>query len=192
MTSAAASRARRWCSFVLGNECFAVEAGIVVEVLRSRRLTRVPLAARGMLGLIQLRGRIVPVIDPAEPLAVSRRSGSAASPHLVIAPSDDWYGLLVDEMLDVIEIEPERVERPTAGMDLVQGTFAAADRLVHLLDPERMIQSLTRQRPVLSGKPSSQDIHGSIGLSEGLARAAGQTHSNPSLQSKQRSPETWR
>ena len=143
--------ARRWCSFLLGDECFAVDSGLVVEVLRSRRLTRVPLAARGVLGLVQLRGRIVPVIDPAEPLAVSRRAG--ANTHLVIAPGEEWYGLLVDEMLDVIEIAPERVERPTGGTGPVQGTFAAADRLVHLLDPERMIRSLVWQRPVTGGRP---------------------------------------
>ena len=152
-TPAAASPARRWCSFLLGAECFAVDSGMVVEVLRSRRLTRVPLAARGVLGLVQLRGRIVPVIDPAEPLAVSRRSGAAASPHLVIALGEDWYGLIVDEMLEVITIDPERVERPTTGAELVQGTFAAADRLVHLLDPERMIQSLVRQRPATGSRP---------------------------------------
>jgi purine-binding chemotaxis protein CheW len=148
-------RARRWCSFLLGDECFAVDSGIVVEVLRSRRLTRVPLAARGVLGLIHLRGRIVPVIDPAEPLAVRRRPGANASPQLVIAPGEDWYGLLVDEMLDVIEIATERVERPTAGGELVQGTFAAADRLVHLLDPERMIQALVRQRPASGSRPGN-------------------------------------
>ena len=155
MTSAriTASRARRWCSFLLGDECFAVDSGIVVEVLRSRRLTLVPLAARGILGLIHLRGRIVPVIDPAEPLAVSRRPRATASPHLVIAPGEDWYGLLVDEMLDVLEIDPERVERPTSGTELVLGTFAATDRLVHLLDPERMIQSLARPRPAAGSRP---------------------------------------
>ena len=145
--------ARRWCSFLLGDECFAVDSGLVVEVLRSRRLTRVPLAARGILGLVQLRGRIVPVIDPAEPLAVSRRAGAGANTNLVIALGEEWYGLLVDEMLDVIEIAPERVERPTGGTGLVQGTFAAADRLVHLLDPERMIHSLVWHRPAAGGRP---------------------------------------
>ncbi len=150
---AAAARARRWCSFLVGDECFAVESGLVVEVLRGRRLTPVPLASRAMVGLIQLRGRIVPVIDPAEPLAVSRRPRATASPHLVIAPGEEWYGLLVDEMLDVIEIAPQRIERPTGGTELLQGTFAAADRLVHLLDPERMIQFLVRQRPAAGGRP---------------------------------------
>lgn len=152
LPAATAPPSRRWCSFLLGSECFAVDSGSVVEVLRSRRLTPVPLAAHGVLGLVHLRGRIVPVIDPAEPLAVSRRSSRPAGAHIVIACGDDWYGLLVDEMLDVVEIEPERVERPTAGSGAVHGTFAAADRLVHLLDPERMIHSLVRQRPA-GGRP---------------------------------------
>lgn len=152
---ASASPSRRWCSFLLGTECFAVDSASVVEVLRSRRLTPVPLAARGVLGLVHLRGRIVPVIDPAEPLAVSRRSHPVASTHLVIAPGEDWYGLLVDEMLEVLEIEPARVEQTTGGQGLVHGTFAAADRLVHLLDPERMIHSLARQRQPTGSRPGA-------------------------------------
>lgn len=152
MTSHPVTAVSRWCSFRLGDECFAVDSGIVVEVLRCRSLTRVPLAARGMLGLIHLRGRIVPVIDPAESLAVSRRGGFAATPYLVIAPGEEWYGLAVDEILDVIEIEPGRVERPTGNAGPLHGTFAAADRLVHLLDPERMIETMMRQRPMTGGQ----------------------------------------
>ena len=96
---ATASLPRRWCSFLLGDACFAVAAEIVVEVLRGRPLARVPLAARGVLGLIHLRGRIVPVIDPAVSLAVPREQRTPSGPHLVIELGDDWYGLLVDEML---------------------------------------------------------------------------------------------
>lgn len=147
MTIAVASH-HRWCSFRLGHDCFAVAAADVVEVLRSRRPAHVPLAAAGVLGLVQLRGRIVPVIDPAAPLGVVRDAPGRPLAHLVIAVGDDWYGLVVDEMLDVIEIPAERVERPAA-LELragsVTGTFAAPGRLVHLLDPEHLIQSLMRQ-----------------------------------------------
>ncbi|MFM8413234.1 MAG: chemotaxis protein CheW, partial [Planctomycetota bacterium] len=125
----------RWCSFRLGQDCFAVAAADVVEVLRSRRLARVPLAAAGVQGLVQLRGRIVPVIDAAITLGVARDPVARPPTHLVIAVGDDWYGLAVDEMLDVIEIPAERVERPAATAlraGSVAGTFAAAERLVHL------------------------------------------------------------
>lgn len=141
---------RRWCSFRLGDDRFAVDSAAVVEVLRSRRLARVPLAAPGVTGLVHLRGRIVPVIDPAIRLGVVRGAAAGPGTHLVVAVGDDWYGLTVDEMLDVIEIPTARVERPTAASargDLVTGSFAAEDALVHLLDPEHLIHSLVRQPP---------------------------------------------
>jgi purine-binding chemotaxis protein CheW len=154
--------AGRWCSFRIGGDCFAVDSASVVEVVRGRRLTRVPLAGASVLGLVHMRGRIVPVIDPASRLGVSRAGRSAAT-YLVITLGEDWYGLAVDEVLDVIDIPEARIE-PTivAGglVEAVRGIFAAPERLVHLLDPEGMIHSLVRQpQPSISGGGS----HGGIG-----------------------------
>jgi chemotaxis signal transduction protein len=146
---------RRWCTFLIGEACFAIDSAAVIEVLRDRGLTRVPLAASGVLGLAHLRGRIVPVVDPAGRLGVARGQGRPRT-HLIVALGDDWYGLLVDEMLDVIEIPAARIERPTAvggSSEVVTGTFAAEQRLVHLLDPERMIHSLVRQAAHHAGRP---------------------------------------
>lgn len=140
-----------YCTFRIGDACFAVPAAGVVEVLRGGRLTRVPLAPDAILGLLHLRGRIVPVIDPAIHLGVSRRTPEQPT-HLVIELQDDWYGLVIDEMLDVLELPQDRIEQPTSSSaegpgDAVMGVFAAPDRLVHLLDPQRMIQSFMRPRP---------------------------------------------
>jgi purine-binding chemotaxis protein CheW len=139
----------RYCTFRIGTAVFAVAAADVVEVLRAAAATRVPLAPQGVAGLVHLRGRIVPVVDPAVRLEMA--SPAAGRTHLVIALDDDWYGLVIDEMLDVVEIPAERIERPTAaadgGCDFLDGVFAAPDRLVHLLDPRRMIHSLARHRP---------------------------------------------
>jgi chemotaxis signal transduction protein len=97
----------------------------------------------------------VPVIDPATHLGVSRKTPEQPT-HLVIALQDDWYGLVIDEMLDVVEIPQDRIEQPSPSSaegpvegpgEALAGVFAAPDRLVHLLDPQRMIQSFVRQRP---------------------------------------------
>lgn len=144
----------RCCTFRIHDACFAVPSAGVVEVLRAGRLARVPLAPPGVLGLVHLRGRIVTVIDPAAHLGVDRGVPAGAT-HLVIALQDDWYGLAIDEMLDVIEIPAEAIE-PTAtpgiepASDPLIGVFAAPDRLVHLLDSQRMIHSLVRPRPQAS------------------------------------------
>ena len=70
------------CAFRAGGHCFAVESNCVAEVLRSAALTRVPLAAEAIVGLLHLRGRIVPVID------MRRRLGfSAGPPDAVLSTS---------------------------------------------------------------------------------------------------------
>ena len=154
----------RCCTFRVGDACFALPADGVVEVLRGGSLARVPLAPEGVLGLVHLRGRIVPVVDPAAQLGVSRVAPDRAI-HLVITLQDDWYGLVIDEMLDVVEMPADRIEQVAtpvheASGDALIGVFAAPDRLVHLIDPQRMIHSLTRLRPqaperqgVLHGRP---------------------------------------
>lgn len=144
MTTAAVHRC---CTFRVGEACFAVPADGVVEVLRAGRATHVPLAPAGVLGLVQLRGRIVPVIDAAAHLGVDRPRPDSAT-LLVIALQDDWYALVIDEMHDVVEIPADAIEQTTTGGDgagPLTGVFAAPDQLVHLLEPERMIHSLTRR-----------------------------------------------
>lgn len=141
----------RCCTFRVGDACFAVPAEGVVEVLRGGRLTQVPAAPAAILGLVHLRGRIVPVIDPAETLGIDRTRPDRPT-HLVITLQDDWYGLVIDEMLDVVEIPVDSIEQATAPggeatSEALTGVFAAPERLVHLLDPQRMIHSLMRPRP---------------------------------------------
>jgi len=140
----------RHCCFLVGGECFAVDSAGVTEVLRDGRITRVPHAPEAVLGLLHLRGRIVPVID------MRRRLGFpdgdvAGRTHLVLRVQDDWYSLLVDEMLDVVEVDAGRIEHPSrpaadAPTDAVTGVLADAGRLVHFLDPQRIVHSLARQR----------------------------------------------
>ncbi|MFN9367863.1 MAG: chemotaxis protein CheW [Planctomycetia bacterium] len=79
----------RCCTFRIGNACFALPTASVVEVLRGGRLTRVPQAPESVLGLMHLRGRIVPVVDPAPRLGIDRPAPAGAA-HLVIAVQEDW------------------------------------------------------------------------------------------------------
>jgi purine-binding chemotaxis protein CheW len=143
--------ATRHCCFLVGTDCFAVAADGVAEVLHDTRITRVPHAAPAVLGLVHLRGRIVPVIDMRRRLGFAEADASASRTHLVLRLNDDWYSLLVDDMLDVIEVPEEGIERPSAAdadgpIDAVVGVHADDGRLVHVLDPQRIVSTLSRQR----------------------------------------------
>ena len=141
----------RWCSFLVADRCFAVDAGSVAEVLRATTVNRVPLAAAAIAGLLNLRGRIVPVIDMRLRLGFPPAPAEQRRINLVVDIRNEWYSLLVDDLLDVTsydtsQIEPPSGSRSAAAHDAVVGLLPAADRLVHLLDPARILQSLIATR----------------------------------------------
>lgn len=144
------SETSRACVFRVGEHRFAVDADRVAEVMHTAALTPVPLAPGAIAGLLHLRGRIVPAIDVRLPLGLAAAEADAARTNLVIHVADDWYSLLVDEVLDVQSIPADAIERPTGHTDpsaaFRTGVFADASCLVHLLDPERLVQTIHRQR----------------------------------------------
>ena len=151
----------RACAFRAGGHCFAVESACVAEVLRTAALTRVPLAPEAIVGLLHLRGRIVPVIDVRRRLGLQPAPADAPRTNLVIRLGADRYSLLVDEVLDVLAIDRDGIEQPSGPADAlagdaVTGVFATETRLIHILSPERLVQSLHKHRsipPVRHGVP---------------------------------------
>jgi purine-binding chemotaxis protein CheW len=147
---------RRCCTFLVGDSCFAVDSTDVAEVLRGGALARVPLAPAAVVGLLHLRGRIVPVIDLAGQLGIPTSAAGRGDTHLVIRLQDEWYSLAVDEMLDVIEIPVDRIEHAVhageqSAHEMHVGVFAGPERLVHVIDPWQMIQSIGRSRGRTTG-----------------------------------------
>ena len=148
----------RWCTCRIGDACFAIEAGSVTEVIRGGRIVPVPLAPQGVRGLVHLRGSIVPIIDLADRLGLPPARDGRPETHLVVTIQQDLYGLAVDEVLDVVDVPAGRIEHPTDAAlshEALVGVFAEPHRLVHLLDPERMIQSLVRPRTVTHPRPGA-------------------------------------
>lgn len=139
------------CAFRVAGHCFAVGSHVIAEVLPSAEVSPVPLAPGEIIGILHLRGRIVPVIDMRRRLGLTATARAAASAHLVIRHGDEWYSLLVDEVLDVHAIPVDRIEHPVKPVggpatEAVLGVFADTGRLLHVLDPERIVQALHRQR----------------------------------------------
>lgn len=147
----------RHCTFHVGDQCLAVAADAVAEVLGARPITRVPLAPPAVLGLVQLRGRIVPILDPAVRLGLPASANRPTGTHLVLRlTADEWCGLAVDEVLDVIDVPVAAVEQPTTPEEPdspYTGVFATPGRLVHLVDPRRLARLAAQQRPLPPSTP---------------------------------------
>jgi purine-binding chemotaxis protein CheW len=128
-------------TFVLDRRLFALEVEHVQEVLRPQVMTRVPLAARGVRGLVNLRGEILTAFDLRTRLGLPPAT-METSTKIVVRRDDRPVALLVDDVRDVMEIPTRRIERPPITLTgpisrFVRGVVRLERELVLLLDPER-------------------------------------------------------
>jgi purine-binding chemotaxis protein CheW len=141
--------ARAWCTFRLGDGHYGLELARVEEVLRPLPVTRLPLASRGIAGLMNLRGRIVPVVDLRAVLGRDAAPAAGAAAGLVVVRSVEGpVALLVDAIGGVRRtdaLEPLRAlpgassELRDDGGSLVASTLAFPGELLVVLDLDRVL-----------------------------------------------------
>ncbi len=104
--------ANQYCTFRLGGHLFGVPVETVQEVLRQQDLTKVPLAAEEISGLINLRGQIVITVDLRAQMGLPPREENVLATNVVVRTADGATSLLVDAIGDVLEPDLDRFEAP--------------------------------------------------------------------------------
>jgi len=98
----------QWATFFLNDQQFAVPVEDVQEVLLSQPLTPVPLAPERIVGLLNLRGAVMPAIDLRVQLGLGRADISKAeNKMLVLDTGDGLVSIVVDDIGDVFELSGE-------------------------------------------------------------------------------------
>jgi purine-binding chemotaxis protein CheW len=136
--------ANQFCTFFLDGLFFGVEVQKVQEVIRYQEMTRVPLASQVIGGLINLRGQIVTAIDLRRGIGLADRPPGQQPMNVVVRTDEGAVSLLVDEIGDVVAVEPELLERPPETLhgparELIHGACKLKDRLLLLLDAEQAV-----------------------------------------------------
>ncbi|MDX2186332.1 MAG: chemotaxis protein CheW [Opitutaceae bacterium] len=140
MTFTESSRAL--CTFTVAGLYFGVDVLKVQEVLKPRPLAPVPLAAKEVEGLINLRGQVVTTLDLRRRLGFPARPAGEESMLMIARTADGNVGLLVDSVGDVIDVqqsdfEPPPQNVPAHARELVLGVYKLPKNLLHVLDVER-------------------------------------------------------
>lgn len=94
---------QQYCTFYLDGLFLGVDVRKVQEVIRYQEMTRVPLAASVIQGLINLRGQIVTAVDLRRRLELNERPADQHPMNVVVRTEEGAVSLLVDEIGDVIE-----------------------------------------------------------------------------------------
>ena len=130
---------------VIGGQLFGLPISRVQDVFMPERLTRVPLASQEIAGVLNLRGRIVTVVDMRARLGLPR-AGQGTPPMAVgVDLRGESYGLLIDSIGEVLRLpEASREENPV-NLDprmakLAGGVHRLDGQLMVVLDVDRVLE----------------------------------------------------
>lgn len=139
---------RQVLSFTLESETYAVDILRVREIRGYSPVTRMPEAPAHMLGVLNLRGAIVPIIDMRRRIGIEPVEPSALTVVVVLSVESSRgrrdFGLVVDGVSDVLDlpsddIRPAPEVNEACGEELVSGLAPLGERMVLLLDIDRML-----------------------------------------------------
>ncbi len=131
-------------SFIIGNEEYAVDIFYVKEINRLSQITKVPNAPDFIEGVINLRGRIIPVIDLRIKIGLPKKEYDKDSRIVVIENENSLVGFLVDSVKEVIRIPKQILEEPpeivtSSKTEFIGSVGKLEDRLLILIDLKKIL-----------------------------------------------------
>ncbi len=142
----AASDIIQMVSFVIEGEEFGVDILKVQEIIRLVEITRVPNAPSFVEGVINLRGRIIPVIDLRERFSFDPQEADKDTRIIVVELDEKIVGFMVDAVREVIRVDRHVIEPPpdlAIGIDAhyITGVAKLDDRLLIILDLDEVLSA---------------------------------------------------
>lgn len=137
--------------FRLGNETFAAELGAVEEAVEVPELHDLPEMQTGMLGMFDLRGKLLPVFSAAGVLGVTLAPGSMAT--LILRGAGRRIGIAVDDVDDVIDADCSFLRNPPAGLDPDGVLLAVLQRgtaLASVIDASALVAACLATTPEIA------------------------------------------
>ncbi len=144
-----AQLAGKYMTFQLANEIYGLEILKVREIIGLMDITRVPRSADFIRGVINLRGKVIPVADLRLKFGMDACQATDQTVIIVVqclvGGRNLTMGILVDQVLEVLKIEPAQIEGPPSlgevatESQFVLGVGKAGERVVFLLDIARVL-----------------------------------------------------
>lgn len=133
----------RWITFKLGNENYGVEVKHVREILRMSNIFPVPGAPACVLGITNIRGNVVTVIDGRRRLNLPEQNHDDETRVIVFDAGDDMAGVVVDNVTDVVDLPLSMVEVNPNMSELknsryIKGVVTQVDGLIIMLDVDNI------------------------------------------------------
>lgn len=144
----AAATGGQYLTFSIGEELYGVDILRVQEIKGYANVTRIPNTPPHIKGVLNLRGTIVPIVDLRTKFGMPTIDYTMFTVIVVVVVQDKVVGLVVDAVSDVLNIAADHIQRPpdfgsTMDVSFISGIARTGDRLVSLLDIDRLLTEST-------------------------------------------------
>ncbi|GMR16229.1 MAG: chemotaxis protein CheW [Gammaproteobacteria bacterium] len=134
----------QWVTFHLENEKYGIKVMQVQEVLRMTEIAPVPGAPHYVLGIINLRGNVVTVIDTRKRFGLSDVENNDETRIVIVEANNNVVGILVDSVAEVVDLKISEIETaPNVGNDesskYIQGVSSRENELLILVDVNKLL-----------------------------------------------------
>ena len=152
--------------FDLGSETYGLDIATVHEIIRMQPITKVPKAPACVEGVINLRGKVIPVIDLGRKFGLEKAERAKNNRIVVVNIQDTTLGIIVDAVTEVLRIPTDSIEPvseivTTGNSDYLLGIAKLSDKMVILLALEKLLSEdsalaniagrQNQEKPVLAG-----------------------------------------
>ncbi|MEC1756925.1 chemotaxis protein CheA [Schinkia azotoformans] len=126
-------------TFKLGMEEYGIEIDRVKDIITVPPITRIMNAPHSVLGMINLRGKLIPVMDVRERFGINKTDLTRKSRIIVVELAQEFIGILVDKVTQVLKVSRDTIEAPIDSNNQIDGKYIRGisnlkDRLIILLD----------------------------------------------------------
>ncbi|KUK15381.1 MAG: CheW protein [Petrotoga mobilis] len=132
-------------SFKIADQEYALPIENIESVVDKTDVTPVPNSKYFVVGLINLRGRIVPVIELTKILGIEVPNDHIYENILILKIDEEEIGMYVDEVENVLSIDPDKLEKfhskDSTYSDKVKGVIKIENRLIVYLDLESILEA---------------------------------------------------
>ena len=146
-TTATETEEKQLVIFDLAEETYGVDIGSVREIIRMQEITKVPRTPEFVEGVINLRGKVIPVIDLRKRFGFRKTEATKDTRIVVVDIGGTDIGVVVDAVTEVLRLSADAVEPPTgvittADSDYLLGIAKLETRLIILLDLQRALANM--------------------------------------------------
>jgi len=147
MRLSGSGQAKQYIAFEVGDEIYAVDVMLVESIERMSQITRVPHSPFEVLGVINLRGDVIPVMSARRMLGYEEKPADDATRVAIVQHDEYRVGVIVDRVTEILSIPQDRVQWGVEALGgkrkvVISGLINLQDKPVMIMDIPRTLESL--------------------------------------------------